>query len=148
MELRVKIDTREQAPYEFKTPSEVGTLPVGDYSLVGLENDIAIERKELSDLIGCLTIDRERFEKELHKGKALEYFGLVIEGSLSDIANGRYKSEMQPKAAIQSLIAFSIRYRLPIWFCESRAYGQRLTESLLCKFARELEKKYRVLQAE
>jgi len=140
--LKIKIDTREQAPYNFDTPSEVGAISVGDYSLVGLENNIAIERKELNDLIGCLTTDRERFEKELHKGRALDYFGLVVEASLSDLANGHYRSRMGPRSAIQSLLAFSIRYRLPIWFCESREYGQRVTESLLLKYAREIEKKF------
>jgi len=116
---------------------------VGDYSISGLEDNVAIERKELNDLIGCLTTDRERFKKELHKGKALDYFALVIEGSLSDVTNGRYRSQMNPKSAIQSLIAFSVRYRLPIWFCEARPYAQSVTESLLYKYVREIEGKYK-----
>lgn len=143
----LKTDSREQRPYEFKTPSQVGTLPTGDYSICGLEDHVAIERKTLDDLIGCLTKDRDRFERELFKGKALDYFALVVESTLSDLANGEYKSQMSPKSAIQSLLAFSIRYRLPVWFCESRAYGQRITESLLCKYAREVEKRYRALEA-
>ena len=138
----IKVDSREQLPYEFENPSEVGTISIGDYSIVGLENHITVERKELNDLIGCLTTGRERFERELYKGKALDYFALVIEASLSDLINGRYKSEMNPKSAIQSLIAFSVRYRLPVWFCESREYGQRVTESLLVKYAKEVKKKY------
>ena len=138
----IKVDSREKRPYRFENPLEVGTVPVGDYSICGLENHIAIERKELNDLIGCLTTDRERFEKELYRGRALDYFALVIEASLSDLVNGSYRSQMIPKAAIQSLLAFSIRYRLPIFFCESREYGQRITESLLCKYAREVEKKF------
>ena len=141
----IKIDTREQQPYKFENPSEEGTIPIGDYSICGLENHIAVERKELNDLIGCLTTGRIRFERELYKGKALDYFALVIEASLSDLINGRYKSEMNPKSAIQSLLAFSIRYRLPVWFCENRKYGQRITESLLCKYAREVEKKFKLL---
>ena len=146
MEATIKIDSREQLPYTFETPSEVGGLPVGDYSIVGLENQISIERKTIDDLIGCLTTGRERFARELHKGKALDYFALVIEASLSDLANGRYRSRMLPKSAIQSLLAFSIRFGLPIFFCESREYGQRVTESLLLKYAREIEKRFKVLR--
>jgi len=138
--MKILIDTREQLPYAFETPSGTGTIPVGDYSIFGLENRIAIERKEVNDLIGCLTTGRERFEKELRQGKALDYFALVIEGSLSDLAEGNYRSQMNPKSAIQSLLAFSVRYRLPIFFCENRAYGQRVTESLLCKYAHEVER--------
>lgn len=143
---KIKIDTREQQPYEFDNPSEVGSIPIGDYSICGLENHIAIERKGLNDLVGCLTIDRDRFERELFKGKALDYFALVIEASLTDLANGRYRSETNPKSAIQSLLAFSVRYRLPVWFCESRKYAQRVTESLLCKYAREIEKKFELIK--
>ena len=122
--MKILIDTREQNPYRFETPSEVGTIPVGDYSLVGFENNISIERKELNDLIGCLTKGRERFERELFKGKALDYFALVVEDSLTDLVNGDYRSRMNPKSAIQSLLAFSVRYRLPVFFAESREYGQ------------------------
>ena len=143
--MKILTDTREQRPYEFETSSEVGTVPVGDYSICSLENYIAIERKELNDLIGCLTQNRERFERELYRGRALDYFVLVGEFSLSDIIEHRYRSEMLPRAAIQSLLAFSIRYRLPIFFCENRQYGQKITESLLCKYAREIEKKVKIL---
>lgn len=142
----IVIDSREQRPYCFENPSEMGTLACGDYSIVGLEDFITIERKELNDLIGCLTTDRDRFERELFKGRSLDYFSLVLECSLSDLVNGNYRSEMEPKSAIQSLLAFSVRYRLPIWFCENRKYGQRITESLLLKYAKEIEKKFKLIQ--
>lgn len=148
MTITIKIDTREQRPYNFENPSEVGTIPIGDYSIAGLENHIAIERKELNDLMGCLTTDRDRFECELFKGRSLDYFGLVLECSLSDLVNGHYRSEMNPKSAIQSLLAFSVRYRLPVWFCESRQYAQRITESLLLKYAKEIEKKHKLITKE
>ena len=142
----VKVDSREKKPYQFETASEVGTIPVGDYSIVGLENHIAIERKTVDDLIGCLTTGRERFERELYKARALDYFALVTEASLKDFINHNYRSQMEPKAAIQSLLAFSIRYRLPVWFCESREYAQRITESLLVKYAHEVEKKHKAIR--
>ena len=144
--MKIAVDSREQKPYKFETPSMVETVPVGDYSIQGLEDCISIERKSIDDLIGCLTTDRARFERELFKAKALEYFALVIEASLSDLINGRYRSDMTPKSAIQSLLAFSIRYRLPIFFCESREYAQRVTESLLLKYAREIEKQFNLIK--
>jgi len=141
----IKIDTREQLPYSFIIPSEVGTLPIGDYSISGLEHNISIERKTLDDLVGCLTQQRERFERELFRGKALDYFTLVVEGSLSDIQTRKYFSKTPSEAVIQSLLAFSVRYRLPVFFCENRKFGGRVTESLLCKFAREIEKQGKAL---
>jgi len=97
------------------------------------------------DLVGYLTQGRDRFKRELFKGRALNYLALVIEGNLSDLAEGHYHSQALPKAIIQSRLAFSIRYRLPMFFCESRKYAERVTESLLCKFAREIEKQAKAL---
>jgi len=141
MNITITIDSREQLPYTFKAASETATLTTGDYSLKGASDLIAIERKTTNDLIACLTTGRERFERELHRGRALDYCALVIEATLSDLSNGRYQSEMLPKAAIQSLMAFSIRYNLPVFFVENRKFGARVTESLLLKYARELEKR-------
>jgi DNA excision repair protein ERCC-4 len=129
--MKILIDTREQKPYSFSTQTETATLPTGDYSIAGAESLIAIERKSLDDLVSCLTSGRERFERELHRGKALDYFALVIEASLPDLSNGRYRSKMNPRAAIQSLLTFSVRYGLPVFFVENREYGARITESLL-----------------
>lgn len=148
MGLTIKIDSREQLPYKFNHPTEVGALACGDYSLAGLENHVAIERKTIDDLIGCLTKGRARFERELSRGRALDYFALVLEASLADLANGNYRSKMLPKSAVQSLMAFSVRYHLPIFFCESRKYAQKITESLLLKFAGEIQKKHKSLEAQ
>lgn len=48
--MRVIVDSREQAPFPFRGPRyegatvEVGTLSVGDYSLAGLADKVAVER--------------------------------------------------------------------------------------------------------
>ena len=49
-------------------------------------------------------------------------------------------SLMKPKAAIQSLLKFWVRYDLPIFFAENRDFGARVPESLLVKYAEELKK--------
>lgn len=136
----VVVDTREVLPYTFQTPSVRGTLKTGDYSLVDFEDKISIERKEKNDLIGCLSSGRDRFKRELVRGTKLGYFALVVEASLSDIVTGNYRSRMNPKSVVQSLISFSVKYRLPIFFADNRLYAQRLTESLLLKFYREIKK--------
>ena len=44
-------DTREQLPLDLHPLRvEVGTLATGDYSVLGLEHVVAVERKGLSDL--------------------------------------------------------------------------------------------------
>ena len=122
--MKIVVDSREQKPYTFTVPTRTATLPTGDYSIAGGEHLIAIERKTPDDLIGSISRHRERFERELHRGMALQYFALVIESSLMGLSNGHYMSLMKPKAAIQSLVTFSVRYGLPVFFAENRDFGK------------------------
>ena len=141
-QIKLVADTREQMPFQFKNETVRGALQTGDYSVLGLEDRIAIERKETNDLINCLCHDRKRFQKELLRSKTLDYFAIVAECSYSSLVNGDFRSDMSPKSAIQTLLAFSVRYRLPVFFAENAAYGAMITESLLLKFAREYWKTY------
>ena len=138
-------DTREQAPYGWQPPRyadvsvELATLQTGDYSLSGLQDRIALERKSLDDLTGTLTQGRERFERECERGRGLDYFGLIIEASMEDVRSHSYKSRMTPQSLLQSLAAFSVRYGLHIHWCGSRSGGEYMTYSLLQKYLREAE---------
>ena len=53
--MKIIIDTREQTPWSFPDGVliERGTLATGDYTLAGLENIVAVERKSLADFISC-----------------------------------------------------------------------------------------------
>ncbi len=143
--LVIQIDSREQLPYSFDGyKTVVQKLDVGDYSLLHCP-EIAIERKSLEDLIGSLTKGRERFEREIQRGANFRYFALVIEASLSDLANGTYRSQIVPASIIQSLLSWSVKYRTPIFFCESRQFAEKVTLSLLLKYARLFYQKYSLL---
>ncbi len=141
--MRIIQDSREQAPYAFNAPKyagvtvEVGTLQTGDYSLHGLADRIALERKSLSDLTGTLTTGRERFQRECERGRGLEYFGLVIEASMDDVRCHNYRSQMTPQSLLQTLAAWSIRYGLHVHWCGSREGGEYMVHSLLEKFLKE-----------
>ena len=57
MPLRIIRDSREQAPFTFSglpVEVEVGSLEAGDYSVAGFARRIAVERKELGDLVDAL----------------------------------------------------------------------------------------------
>ena len=144
--MNLVIDTREQLPYRrwrhFNNSASVIVrgLRSGDYSLEGYEDRISIERKSLEDLVSSLSQGRERFEAELNRASSYPYFALVVECSLRDIAEHRYRSRMNARSIFESLTAFSIRYRLPVFFAGDRSYGRAVVESLLLKFAREQEK--------
>jgi hypothetical protein len=65
----IAIDTREQAPLKFTRLQAVErALFTGDYSIFGLKDSFAIERKSLDDIANCcLSSNRDRFEHELHR---------------------------------------------------------------------------------
>ncbi len=140
--LTIVIDSREQNPYSFEGyKTTVQGLPIGDYGLLNCP-DIAIERKSVDDLAGSLTRGRDRFKRELQKGAIIPYFCVVIEASVSDLINGKYRSKAVPQSIVQSLLSFSVKYRLPIFFAESREHGEMITLSLIIKYARMIFKKY------
>lgn len=146
--MRVIIDTREQAPFlfgQYDAQVERGTLPTGDYSLPGFEDRVAIERKSLDDLVGCLKGgNRDRFERELARGRAYELFAVVCEGSWQDVSAGGFRSEMRPQAVLQSIMAFMVRYQVNFIMAGSRAAGEYITFSLLAKYMREIEERFKM----
>ena len=149
VKLKILTDTREQLPYTFENyPVQIGraALTVGDYSLAGFQDRIAIERKSLNDLIGCLTgTNRIRFEKELARAGSFERFAVVVESDIQDVSAGHYVSKMQPHAALQSITAFYIRYGIPFLFCGNRDGAEYMTFSILQKYYYEIEKRFKIL---
>lgn len=144
--MKLLVDTREQLPFAFSrfpgVEADRAALPTGDYSLPGIEDRIAIERKSLDDLVGCLKGEnRARFERELRRGRAYDFFCVVVEASLDDVRHGRYRSEMRAEAVLQSVVAFEIRYRVPFAWCGSRAGAEYMTHSFLAKYAYEIERR-------
>ena len=126
----IAIDTREQRPYAFPG-AEVRTLPSGDYSIVGLEDRVAIERKSKSDAYNSLGQGRARFRRELERLALLDYAAVVVEDTVPGFLHRPAYSKMNPRAALCSLIAWSVRYRVPVFFAGDREHGRALTRTLL-----------------
>lgn len=134
-------DTREQTPLPFSNiPTETGTLQSGDYSIRGLEHLFAIERKTITDLVGSVTRDRERFERELHRLRGFHFARLLVIGSEQEITNGQYRSNANPKAILHSMYALEIRYSVPIVFSPTPEAAALLVERWSYWFAREVWK--------
>lgn len=141
--MKILVDTREQKPFAFvgsryyaDVTTERATLSAGDYSLAGFENRVAVERKELGDLLNCLGNDRERFARELSRSLELDAFMVVVEASYADIATGKYRSRINNHSAMQSIVAFMIRYDCPFWLAGTRAAAEYATYSFLWQFSR------------
>jgi DNA excision repair protein ERCC-4 len=136
----IVIDSREQEPLSFsRLQCRTGTLTSGDYSVCGLEHLFAVERKTISDLVGCCVgQNRERFERELHRLRGFRFKRLLIVGTEADILRGDYRSNIKPQAVIGTLRAFEVRYDIPVVFCDTAEAAANRIESWAFWFAREV----------
>jgi ERCC4-type nuclease len=123
--MKIICDTREQLPLIFKDiPLIRKKLDAGDYSIEGYEDRIAIERKSPIDLFGTLGKGHERFMKEIERAQQYEYFAIVVEASITDIAlgefEGRHQTRMNPQVVLQICFTLKMKYDVDVIFCRSR----------------------------
>jgi ERCC4-type nuclease len=88
---------------------ELATLATGDYSVKGLEHIVAIERKSLNDLLGCIGRERERFDREVQRMLAYPCRALVIEADWYEIETGEWRGEITPAQALSSLLSWMMQ---------------------------------------
>lgn len=137
--MTVIIDTREQTPYSFKwcdahVPTERKALCAGDYSLVGHEKRISIERKTHADAFGSLGRGRRRFRREIEILSQFEYSAIIIECSLQSFLDAPPNSCLNPVAAINTLISWDVRFGVRTIFAGSRGLAEIYTYRILEKF--------------
>jgi ERCC4-type nuclease len=139
----VVVDTREQAPFDFNwTRNWIGgtitrTLDVGDYSVVGMERLLRLERKSLTDLITTLMQGRTRFFKECETLARFRHSALLIEATYEDVKSF-YKDKLctaaHPNAVSGSLDALEALFGIPvIYTCQHRPLAEEKAASWLSK---------------
>jgi DNA excision repair protein ERCC-4 len=140
-EIILVVDSREQTPWTFQSPTVSGALQYGDYSVLGLESLISIERKSLTDLLGSLTNDRARFETELKRARSLHKFFIIAECSPADLLVESFGklSRAHPRSVWGTICAWSTRYA-PFLFGGDREHAARIAEGILWAYAREFQK--------
>ena len=139
------VDTREQIPLDLSPLRIVtGTLTTGDYSVRGLEAVIAVERKSLPDLLGCIGQHRERFDREVQRLLAYPCRAIVVEATWGDLEAGQWQSRITPAAAIGSVLGW-IAAGVPIIMAGDHARAGRYVSRLLFTAARRRWRECRAL---
>lgn len=152
----VVVDTREQASFSFadlrsdaregsrplNVPTVVGTLRSGDYSIRGLEDAVAVERKSMQDLYSTLGQGRERFVRELERLAVMEFAAVVVEADWSAmLSTPPPHSSLNPKTVFRSVLAWQQRYpRVHWWPCPNRRFAEITTFRILERFWKERQK--------
>lgn len=122
-------DTREQTPLVFpkSIPVIVRDLYPGDYSIDGLTNKFAIERKSLDDLIGSLIghkdlkdgqrrYNRDRLIEELTAMHEYQFKAVVVTSPREKLEQHYYTSRIEPTnvigmiAAIEALTGVQFKF--------------------------------------
>ena len=152
--LTVVVDTREQVNEHItgyfarrKIPYAVRKLDTGDYSAtIGrytAERDLVIERKaNLDELAGNFTIGRQRLEDEFTRAKAegIKVFLIIENASWNDVICGNYRSKLNPKSFLATLLSWQVRYDLTVNFCKPAETAQLIYGILYYHFREELKK--------
>ena len=132
----IVVDTREKDEYTFgDTVTIRQKLNAGDYSVAGLETCIAVERKNLDDFVGTVIYHKERFHNELCALARMDFGAIVVEASLRDILEHRYKSGVRPASVIGAAVAIMVDYRVPIIFAGDRQLACHVTQTILQRYA-------------
>src|SRR5947208_2756420 len=74
------IDPKEQLPLDLSPLRTISlSMPTGDYTVVGLQHVVAIERKSAEDMLACIGRERERFDREIQRLLAYPVRAIVVE---------------------------------------------------------------------
>ena len=152
--LTVLIDQREGLPYRFEglnadadfgyrpllVPTRTTHLRTGDYSLEGLENTIAIERKSLHDCYSTLGQQRERFVRELRRlQEGYAWAAVVVEAGWDEIIRRPpERSSLKSKTVFRSVLAWMQRFPRVHWvMAPDRRFAEVAVFRMLERFAKD-----------
>lgn len=146
--MRILMDSRESADphpwlahFSGDVRIERGTLETGDFALAALPDAAVIERKATGDLVACLGRERERFERELARGRYVGRLVVVCDGSMADLfCEARRRGGGLSDASILGTLAAWQRRYCPFFFAGSVRVAAEFTERFLRGQIKEAER--------
>jgi ERCC4-type nuclease len=146
----VTFDTREPSPHPWAAYLPAGwqadrrTLETGDVALAPLPEGAVVERKTPADMAGCISSNRERFERELRRGRYAGRMIVVVEGTLSDACvSGR---GLNHNSITGTIAAWTLRY-CPFVFCGSPREAADFAFRFLAAQVRDIERMAKAIAA-
>lgn len=146
------VDTREQSPLNLAPLRTVaGSLCTGDYSVVGLESVVRIERKSLPDLVGCVGRERDRFEREVQRLLAFPLRVLVVEATWQQVeshneASPQWRGKVTSSQVVGSLLGWQAA-GLSVHLCGDHERAGQHVARLLYTIAKRRWRELRTMAA-
>lgn len=139
----ILVDSREQKPWTFSPAVRVElgvSLPTSDYSLAGGTELVAVERKSIPDLVmSCASKERERFWECMRRLSEYRHKALIVEGAMSDILAGAYRSQASPQSVIATTLAMQIDLGVGVVWAGDRTEAAKCCEWMLVRVWKRLQ---------
>lgn len=142
-EFTIIVDTREQQPWSFDNFATAHKkLDTGDYSIEGLQDIFAIERKKSINEIANNIVE-PRFKDVVMRMSQLKYSFFLLEFSMNDVLNYPIGSNLPkrlwgkvritPPFIIKNILDWQLKYNIKVLFCNSASNAEKVAEHILKK---------------
>lgn len=143
----VLIDTREQAPFRLVRDhgnwigaEKRATLKTGDYSVEGMKDLLALERKSMIDAIQCTMARRANFIRACERLAGFRWKAILVEATYEemkttyDVQGDDIVSDAHPNAVCGTYDAIEAKFGIPVLYTSRiRALSTEKAASWLSK---------------
>ncbi|GJM43294.1 MAG: hypothetical protein DHS20C21_01360 [Gemmatimonadota bacterium] len=90
-----------------------------------------MERKTRGDALRSLGAECARFEREFERMSKMQFAAVVIESTVAELLEPVPFSKMNGRAALRTLLGWSVKFGVPVYFAGSRELAESTTRALL-----------------
>lgn len=146
-EFTIIVDTREQKPWAFDNHAKANTkLDTGDYSIEGLENIVAIERKRnVAEFANNIT--ESRFIDVVDRLSKIPHAFILFEFNMDQVMNYPIGSDIpkrlwnkiriSPSFLIKNIIDLQLNHNIKVVFCGNSSNAEKFALSLMRRIYKE-----------
>ncbi len=130
----IVIDSNEQNPLKFgKIPTVTKKLDSGDYSILGMEYSVCIERKSQSDFYGSIVGDgRERLYLMFDRTRGYGFKAFIIECEESEILTPELtRSRIKPSSVYATIASWEVKHGYHFYYGNRRACAVKVVNWLI-----------------
>jgi len=131
-ELVILVDTREQHPLSFDARAVPATLNEGDYTAIGVEHIIRLERKSSADLCNSIQRDHARFGLELARLADYARAEVVIDDA-ANVEEAAYRGRADASKIGKIIDSLELDYRIRFRFMRHRIACADYVEAALLR---------------